>query len=451
MCPYHLQEAGATPVQELAYGLADRDRGARRGARLRARSPPTSSPRSSGASRSSSTRASASSKRCARCARSPRCGTASARERYGVTDPKAAPLPLRHAGELARAHRGAAREQRAAHRARDARRDAVEGRPRPRRAAAVLERGARAAHAVGPAVVAAHPAGARATSPTCSSTTTCSTGRRSSRRRSPSCAAAAQTELDWVLDGGGSFAMIDEMKGRLVQSHAERVRRIESGEHRGRRRQPFTETEPSPLAASSANGGGIVTHRPRGRARAGRGDRAVARRRATQRRGRRGARALRAESPRPPRTSCPRRSSSHAPAAPSASGPARCARCSASTARRPASAASRRARRPEMHRGARDGPRHRRRRAGGPIRLLVGKPGLDGHSNGAEQIAVAARDAGHGGRLPGHPAHARRRSRPRPATRTSTSSGLSILSGSHLDARARDARGACARPGWTRR
>jgi (2R)-ethylmalonyl-CoA mutase len=31
---------------------------------------------------------------------------------------------------------------------------------------------------------------------------------------------------------------------------------------------------------------------------------------------------------------------------------------------------------------------------GGPIRILVGKPGLDGHSNGAEQIAVAARDAG---------------------------------------------------------
>src|SRR5207302_4033572 len=30
---------------------------------------------------------------------------------------------------------------------------------------------------------------------------------------------------------------------------------------------------------------------------------------------------------------------------------------------------------------------------GGPPRLLVAKPGLDGHSNGAEQIAVAARDA----------------------------------------------------------
>ena len=33
-------------------------------------------------------------------------------------------------------------------------------------------------------------------------------------------------------------------------------------------------------------------------------------------------------------------------------------------------------------------------RTGGPPKLLVAKPGLDGHSNGAEQIAVAARDAG---------------------------------------------------------
>ena len=33
-------------------------------------------------------------------------------------------------------------------------------------------------------------------------------------------------------------------------------------------------------------------------------------------------------------------------------------------------------------------------RAGGRLRLLVGKPGLDGHSNGAEQVAVRARDAG---------------------------------------------------------
>jgi len=33
-------------------------------------------------------------------------------------------------------------------------------------------------------------------------------------------------------------------------------------------------------------------------------------------------------------------------------------------------------------------------RLGRRLRILVGKPGLDGHSNGAEQIAVRARDAG---------------------------------------------------------
>jgi ethylmalonyl-CoA mutase len=34
------------------------------------------------------------------------------------------------------------------------------------------------------------------------------------------------------------------------------------------------------------------------------------------------------------------------------------------------------------------------KKLGRPLKLLVGKPGLDGHSNGAEQIAVAARDSG---------------------------------------------------------
>src|SRR4029077_3643643 len=33
-------------------------------------------------------------------------------------------------------------------------------------------------------------------------------------------------------------------------------------------------------------------------------------------------------------------------------------------------------------------------RHGGRPRMVVGKPGLDGHSNGSEMIAVAARDAG---------------------------------------------------------
>src|SRR6478609_1497163 len=58
---------------------------------------------------------------------------------------------------------------------------------------------------------------------------------------------AAETELQWVLDGGGSFEMIDAMKGRLVQSNAERVRRIESGELPVVGVNMFTETAPSPL------------------------------------------------------------------------------------------------------------------------------------------------------------------------------------------------------------
>ena len=45
--------------------------------------------------------------------------------------PEAAPLPLRRAGQLARADRGPAREQRAAHRARDARRHPVQATPGP--------------------------------------------------------------------------------------------------------------------------------------------------------------------------------------------------------------------------------------------------------------------------------------------------------------------------------
>ena len=40
---------------------------------------------------------------------------------------------------------------------------------------------------------------------------------------------AARAELDDVLELGGAFEAIDELKGRLVRSHAERMRRIESG------------------------------------------------------------------------------------------------------------------------------------------------------------------------------------------------------------------------------
>ncbi|HKF91212.1 MAG TPA: methylmalonyl-CoA mutase family protein, partial [Acidimicrobiia bacterium] len=65
---------------------------------------------------------------------------------------------------------------------------------------------------------------------------------------------AAEAELQWVLDGGGSFEMIDAMKGRLVQSHAERVRRIESGDLPVVGVNMFTETAPSPLVSGYEGG-----------------------------------------------------------------------------------------------------------------------------------------------------------------------------------------------------
>ena len=48
----------------------------------------------------------------------------------------------------------------------------------------------------------------------------------------------------------------------------------------------------------------------------------------------------------------------------------------------------------ELERAARARWRGCRERLGRRPKILVGKPGLDGHSNGAEQIAVRARDAG---------------------------------------------------------
>src|SRR5579863_1108887 len=61
-------------------------------------------------------------------------------------------------------------------------------------------------------------------------------------------AAAAGDELDEVLELGGAFEAVDELKRRLVRSQAERVRRIESGELQVVGVNSFTSTEASPLA-----------------------------------------------------------------------------------------------------------------------------------------------------------------------------------------------------------
>src|SRR4029450_9410214 len=74
---------------------------------------------------------------------------------------------------------------------------------------------------------------------------------------------------------------------------------------------------------------------------------------------------------------------------------------------------------------------HRGHKRGEPPRLVVGKPGLDGHSNGAEQIALRARDVGmavtyDGIRQTAAEIVAKARGAGAPVL------GLSILSGSHV-------------------
>ena len=66
-------------------------------------------------------------------------------------------------------------------------------------------------------------------------------------RRTSELVDAAQAELDEVAALGGAFAAIEELKGRLVRSHTERLRRIENGELIVVGVNQFLESEPSML------------------------------------------------------------------------------------------------------------------------------------------------------------------------------------------------------------
>ena len=63
---------------------------------------------------------------------------------------------------------------------------------------------------------------------------------------------AAQGELDDVLALGGAFRAIDELKSRLVASQSARVERIETGEQIVVGVNRFTETAPSPLTGDES-------------------------------------------------------------------------------------------------------------------------------------------------------------------------------------------------------
>jgi ethylmalonyl-CoA mutase len=196
----------------------------------------------------------------------------------------------------------------------------------------------------------------------------------------------ARAELALIDGMGGAVEAIEYMKGRLVEANAERIARIEAA----RRWWSASTASPPPNRAPDHRRGCDHGRGPGGRARP---DRAAA---GLARGARRGAvRAaladLRAAAEGGP-TSCRPRSPRRRRARRPANGARWCARPLANTARRPACRARRRTGPRGWSRSARRSMRSAR--LGRRLKFLVGKPGLDGHSNGAEQIAARARDCG---------------------------------------------------------
>ena len=232
---------------------------------------------------------------------------------------------------------------------------------------------------------------------------------------------AAQAELDNVLTLGGAFEAVDELKRRLVSSMADRTRRIESGEQVVVGVNRFTETEPSPLGGEGAIlkvdpavEAEMVADVERWRAERD-GDAVTAALDALRRV------AASDENIMGPTIELAR-------AGGTTGEWAEALRDVFGEFRAPTGVTAAAGRRNERLAAVAERVKEL---VGGPPRLLVAKPGLDGHSNGAEQIAVAARDAGmevvySGIRMSPEQIAASARDEDPDVI------GLSILSGSHL-------------------
>jgi (2R)-ethylmalonyl-CoA mutase len=233
---------------------------------------------------------------------------------------------------------------------------------------------------------------------------------------------AALAELDDVLSLGGAFEAIDELKSRLVRSQAERTRRIESGEQPVVGVNTFTESAVSPLAGEESflKVDPAVEAEMKDDVRAWRSARdqgAVDKALAELRRV-----ATSDENIMPATIAL-------AHAGGTTGEWAAALRDVFGEYRAPTGVGGAVGTRGHAMDAA---VARSRSLPGGPPRLLVAKPGLDGHSNGAEQIAVAARDAGfevvyQGIRLT--PAQIAAAARDEDVDVV----GLSILSGSHLE------------------
>jgi ethylmalonyl-CoA mutase len=233
---------------------------------------------------------------------------------------------------------------------------------------------------------------------------------------------AAWAELCDVLEIGGAFEAIDELKGRLVGSMVERTRRIESGQQEVVGVNVFTETAESPLGTP----GNILTVDPALEAetiadvrawRAARDGEAVASALAALSTA--AADGTNIMDPSIALAKAGGTTGEWSFALRGVFGEYRAPTGVSAASGRPGGDLAAVAARVKLM-------------PGGPPRLLVAKPGLDGHSNGAEQIAVAARDAGmevvySGIRLTLAQIVASARDEDPDVI------GLSILSGSHLE------------------
>ncbi len=233
----------------------------------------------------------------------------------------------------------------------------------------------------------------------------------------------AQATLDEVLALGGAFAAIDELKGRLVASNTERTRRIETGEQIVVGVNEFTESTPSPLGTVE----NILKVDPAVQEelvadvqawRSNRDNDAVKRSLDQLRRV--------AESD----ANIMAATIDLAHAGGTTGEWAGLLREIFGEYRAPTGVAAA-AGIGALPNALRATAERVRALPGGPPRFLVAKPGLDGHSNGAEQIAVAARDAGmeviyQGIRLTPEQIAAVARDEDVDVI------GLSVLSGSHL-------------------
>ena len=241
---------------------------------------------------------------------------------------------------------------------------------------------------------------------------------------------AAAAELDEVLELGGAFEAVDELKRRLVRSQAERVRRIETGDLLVVGVNSFTETEPSPLENADDGAATILKVDPAEEAQL-RADVATWRARRDN--------AVVTEALDELRRVAASEDENIMPAtialahAGGTTGEwAGALRQVFGEYRAPTGVSGGVGHRGSELSAVRERARIVAQRTGGPPRLLVAKPGLDGHSNGAEQIAVAARDAGfeviyQGIRLSPEQIAVAARDEDVDVV------GISILSGSHLE------------------